>query len=326
MRRRAFITLLGGAAAWPLAARTQQTGKVPRVGLLDYGSPSAGRHLWQVFSERLREFGYVEGENIAFEYRWANGKIERLPALATELVRLKVDLIAVGTVAAALAAKDATKTIPIVFRGAADPVGAGLVQSLARPGGNITGVSAILPGLNGKRLQLLKEIVPGGLRFAALWEQPNPLNRPVAREAEDAAQALGVSLSVIGVRDANELGAAFSAMRTQGASALLVLPGVIFLGERRRLAALALENQLPMVCPQRDYVEAGGLASYGPNLSDDARRAAVYVAKILKGARPADLPVDQASTFEMVVNLKTAKALGLTIPQLILLRADEVIE
>jgi putative ABC transport system substrate-binding protein len=326
MRRRKFITLLGGAAAWPLAARTQQTGKVPRVGLLDYGSPSAGQHLWQVFSERLRELGYVEGENIAFEYRWANGKIERLPALATELVRLKVDLIAVGTVAAALAAKDATKTIPIVFRGAADPVGAGLVQSLARPGGNITGVSAILPGLNGKRLQLLKEIVPGGLRFAALWEQPNPLNRPVAREAEDAAQALGVSLQVIGVRDANELGAAFSAMRTQGASALLVLPGVIFLGERRRLAALALENQLPMVCPQRDYVEAGGLASYGPNLSDDARRAAVYVAKILKGARPADLPVDQASTFEMVVNLKTAKALGLTIPQLILLRADEVIE
>jgi putative tryptophan/tyrosine transport system substrate-binding protein len=327
VRRRDFIALLAGAAvARPVGARAQQAAKVPRIGVLDYASAFGVEHLWQAFRERLRELGYVEGENIAFEYRWADGEIERLPTLAAELVRLNVDIIAVSTMAAALVAKDATKTIPIVFRVAGDPIAAGLVQNLARPGGNLTGVSALTLDLAGKRLELLREIVPGVSRFAVLWERSRPISTLVARDTEFAARALGVSLQAIGVRDRNEFGDAFSAMRRERAGGFVVAPSAVFLIERRRLAELALENALPSMFPQRDYVMAGGLMSYGANLADDARRAAIYVDKILNGARPADLPVNQASKFELVVNLKTAKMLGLTIPESFLLRADEVIE
>jgi putative ABC transport system substrate-binding protein len=328
MRRRDVLILLGGAAiAWSLAAFAQQTGKVARIGVLDYASASSVQHLWQAFRQRLRELGYVEGKTIAFESRWAGGKIERLPELAAELVRLRVDIIVAASAPAALAAKDATKTIPIVFFAAGDALDAGLVTSLPRPGGNITGVSTgVTGGFGGKRLELLKELVPGGSRFVLLWDQPNPYSRLIAQETEAAAQALRVSLQTVGVRGPDELDAAFSAMRRERVGGLVVTPSSMLFGERKRLADLALENRLPTVFPVRGFAEVGGLMSYGANLSDDARRAAVYVAKILKGAKPADLPVDQATKFELVINLRTAKALGLTIPPTVLARADEVIE
>jgi putative ABC transport system substrate-binding protein len=327
MRRRAFIMLAAGAAAaWPLAARAQQQGKIHRIGILALSSAAASQHQWHGFRERLRDLGYVEGENIAFERRSADGKIDRLPGLAAELVRLRVDILVAGTTQAALAAKDATKTIPIVFRAVSDPIRVGLIPSLARPGGNITGTTNQSLDLAGKRLELLKEIAPAVSRFASLWEQTHIIYEFQASETEVAARALGVPMHAVAVRNASELVEAFAAMRGKGADALLVLPSAMFLHERKRLADLALKSKLPTVFPQRDYVEAGGLMSYGENFVDEARRAAVYVAKILKGANPADLPVEQPTKFELIINLRTAKTLGLVIPESFLLRADEVIE
>jgi putative ABC transport system substrate-binding protein len=281
------------------------------------------------FRQGMRDLGYVEGRNFVLEFRDAEGKLERLPALAAELVALKVDVIMVGGTLAALAAKQATTTIPIVFASAVDPVADGLVTSLARPGGNVTGLSALAPELAGKRLELLKQAVPGVGRVAVLWQPGGFGERTVndlRREADVAARALGVRLQFFEARGPDDFDRAFSDMANARASATTLLGGTMFLIERRRLVDLAAKNRLPAVYGLREYVDAGGLMSYGPNNADLFRRAATYVVKILKGAKPGDLPVEQPTKFELVINLKTAKALGITIPQSVLGRADEVIQ
>jgi putative tryptophan/tyrosine transport system substrate-binding protein len=324
--RRAFLgTVAGGLLAAPLAAEAQQAAKVPRIGWLSvYPGISP-----QAFRQGLRDLGYVEGRNVVIEYRDAGGKPERFPALAAELVALKVDVILVGSTPQALAAKQATKTIPIVFIGTADPVGSGLVTSLARPGGNVTGSSNLGQELVGKRLEQLTQAVPGVSRVAVLWH-PGTLGDRTEKEmlkaADVAARAVGVGLQFVEARGPADLDRAFSDMTTARAGALTVLPSNMFTNERRRLVDLAAKTRLPAVYPWRDFVDAGGLMSYGPNLADLNRRAATYVDKILKGAKPDDLPVEQPTKFELVINLKTAKALGLTIPQSVLGQADEVIQ
>ena len=328
MRRREFIALVGGAAAWPLGASAQQAAKVPRIGWLA-GDLAPGQHLPEAFRQGLRDLGYVEGRNVAIEYRDAEGKSVRLPALAAELVALKVDVILAPGTPHALAAKQATKTIPIVFASAVDPVADGLVTSLARPVGNVTGLSALSPELVGKRLELLKQAVPGVSRIAVLW-QPGGLGQRTAedmlKEVEVAGRELGVRLQLVEARGPADVDQAFSDMTRAHAGALTSFGSAMFLGERSRLVNLAAKNRLPAVYGLREYVDAGGLMSYGPNFVDLFRRAATYVDKILKGAKPADLPVEQPTKFELVINLKTAKTLGLTIPPTLLSRADEVIE
>ena len=329
MHRRAFIsTLAGGLLAAPLAAEAQQAAKVARIGYL---SPNlaADPIVQEAFGQGLRDLGYVEGRNLVIEYRDAEGKLERLPALAAELVALKVDVIVVPTsTLAALAAKQATRTLPIVFIGTADPVASGLVMSLARPGGNVTGLSNLAPELVAKWLELLKQAVSGVSRVAALW-QPGILGERTEKDmltrAEVAAQALGVRLQIVEARGLENFDRAFSDMTRARADALTVLPSSMFNNERRRLVDLAVKNRLPAVYQWRHFADAGGLMSYGPNRPEWYRRAAGYVDKILKGAKPADLPVEQPTKFELVINLKTAKALGLTIPPSLLSRADEVI-
>ena len=326
--RRAFIgTLAGGLVAAPLAAEAQQAAKVARIGILG-ANPAASPRL-EAFLQGLRDLGYVEGRNVVIEYRNHEGKVERLPALAAELVALKVDVIVASNTGAALAAKQATRTLPIVFAAAADPVTSGLVTSLARPGGNVTGLSILAPELVGKCLELLKQAVPGVSRVAVLW-QPGALDertdKDMLKAADVAARALGVRLQFVEARGPADFDRAFSDMTRARAGALTVLTSVMFVNERRRLVDLATKNRLPAVYPQRDFVDAGGLMSYGPNGPDLFRRAATYVDKILKGAKPGDLPVEQPTKFELVINLKTAKALGLTIPQSLLGRADEVIQ
>jgi putative ABC transport system substrate-binding protein len=330
MERRTFMAMLtGGLVAAPLAAEAQQAAKVARIGYLT-GSLAAGPHLPEAFRQGLRDLGYVEGRNLVIEYRDAEGKFERLPALAAELVALKVDVIMAGGTPQPLAAKQATRTIPIVFAGAVDPVGSGLVTSLARPGGNVTGLSALSPELVGKTLEQLTQAVPGVSRVVALWHPggfPERTGKDILKEAEVAARALGVRLQFVEARGPEDFDRAFSDMTRARAGALTVLPSTtMFVIERRRLVDLAAKNRLPAVYPSREYVDAGGLMAYGPNLADLFRRAATYVDKILKGAKPGDLPVEQPTKFELVINLKAAKALGLTIPQSLLLRADEVIQ
>jgi len=327
--RRAFIrTLTGGLLASPLAAEAQQAGKIARIGYLGT-SLAANPHLHEALRQGLRDFGYVEGRNVVIEYRSAEGKAERLPALAAELVALKVDVIVAGNTRAALAAKQATRALPIVFAAAADPVASGLVTSLARPGGNVTGLSFLAPELVGKCLEQLKQVVPGVSRVAVLWH-PGILGerteQDMLKEVEVAARALGVRVQFIEARGPADFDRAFSDMTRARAGALTVLTSAMFVSERRRLVDLAARNRLPTVFPWREGVDAGGLMSYGPDLADLFRRAATYVDKILKGAKPADLPVEQPTKFELVINLKTAKALGLTIPQSVLGRADEVIQ
>jgi putative ABC transport system substrate-binding protein len=300
-----------------------QPPKVHRIGFLETGSPRP--HIWEAFRQGLRDLGYQEGQNIAFELRYAHGKNERLPGLAAELVGLKVDVIVTAATAAALAAKQATTTIPIVMASGGDPVGTGLVASLARPGGNVTGLTTQSRDLAGKRLQLLREVVPGVSRFAILWHQPSELDRHTLRETEVAARALGVALQALGVRGPTEFDAAFSAMSRERAGALVVTTSPIFFAERKRLMELVAKHRLPTVFGFKMYVDAGGLMSYGASTPDLFRRAATYVDKILKGAKPADLPVEQPTRFELVINLRTAKAIGLTIPQSVLFRADTVI-
>jgi putative ABC transport system substrate-binding protein len=327
--RREFIgTVAGGLLAAPFAAEAQQAAKVARIGYLA-GNLAAFPHLPEAFRQGLRDLGYVEGRNVVIEYRDAEGKYDRLPALAAELVALKVDVILAGGTPQALAAKQATGTIPIVFAGVSDPVTSGLVASLARPGGNVTGLATLVPELVGKCLEQLKQAVPGVSRVAVLWHPGVTGERTakdVLKRAEVAARALGVRPLFVEARGPEDFDRAFSDMTRARAGALTALPSVMFILERRRLVDLAAKNRLPAVYPWRDFVDAGGLMSYGPNIADLFRRAATYVDKILKGAKPADLPVEQPTKFELVINLKTAKALGLTIPQSLLQRADEVIQ
>ncbi len=322
-----LVTLSLALLAAPLTAEAQQAAKIARIGYLA-PNLAAGPHLPEAFRQGLRDLGYVEGRNVVIEYRDAERKFERLPALAAELVALKVDVIVVVGTPAALAVKQATRTLPIVFIGVGDPVTSGLVTNLARPGGNVTGSSALIPELVGKCLEQLTQAIPGVSRVAVLWE-PGGLSertdKDMLKAADVAARALGVRLQVVAARGSADFDRAFSDMTSARAGALTVLPSPIFTSERKRLVDLAAKNRLPAVYPWREFVDAGGLMSYGPNLADMHRRAATYVDKILKGAKPADLPVEQPTKFELVINLKTAKALGLTIPPALLGRADEVI-
>jgi len=312
----------------PIATQAQQAAKIARLGFLA-NSSTALAHLREAFLQGLRDLGYVEGRNVVIEYRYAEGTLDRFPVLAAELVALKVDVIVAPPTPAAQAAKQATRTIPIVFAGSGDPVANGLVTSLARPGGNVTGLSGLSPELVGKCLEQLKQAVPGVIRVAVLWQpggQGERADRDMLKEAEVAARALGIRLQFVEVRGTADFDRAFSDMTTAGAGALTVLPSNMLNTERRRLADLAAKSRLPAVYQLREYVDAGGLMAYGANLADLNRRAATYVDKILKGAKPDDLPVEQPTKFELVVNLKTAKALGLTIPPSVLGRADDIIQ
>jgi putative ABC transport system substrate-binding protein len=325
--RRAFLaTLTGGLLAAPLAAEAQQAGKVWRIGYLDQGSAARNRPYLEALRQGLRDLGWVEGQNIAFEVRFAEGKTDQLPSLAAELVRLGVDIIVTSTTPAALAAKQATKTIPIVIGFAADPVGSGIVASLARPGGNITGWTHLGLDLRPKYLALLKEAVPTAHRFAVLWNPTNPVHKPSLKGIEAAAERLKVELHLVGVQDPKDLESTFSAMAGGRVEALVVFPDGMFLAQTPLIIGLAARHRLPTMYGVKEYAEAGGLMTYGPNVSDMFRSGASFVDKILKGAKPAELPVEQPTKFELVINLKTAKALGLTVPQALLARADEVIE
>jgi putative ABC transport system substrate-binding protein len=319
-----IVMLTLSLIATPLAAEAQPAGQVYRIGYLTTTSPPA--HVWDALLDGLRERGYSEGRNIVFEHRFSEGNAERFPEFAAEMVRLRVDLIIVSTTPAAIAAKNATQTIPIVFPTAIDPVGAGLVASLARPRGNITGLSILAPELNGKRLELLKDVVPGLTRVAVLWNAANPANALAWQETQAAARALGLLLHSQDVRDPQDLEGAFALTAQARPDALLVLGDALINMHRQQIAEFVTQQHLPSVFATREWVVAGGLMSYGHSLPDLYRRAATYVDKILKGAKPADLPVEQAMKFDLVINLKTAKALGLTIPPIVLFRADEVIQ
>src|SRR6266852_2005724 len=308
MERRTFLaTLAGWLLAAPLAAEAQPREKVPRVGYLSPGSPSEPfrRRRFEAFRQGLRELGYVEGQNIAIESRWAEGKYDRYPALAADLVRSKVDVIVAVSAAATQAAQQATRTIPIVMSLANDPVGSGLVPSLARPGGNVTGISMMGADLVGKQLQVLKEVVPKVSRVALLRNPTNPASAAQLREAEAAARALGVQLQTLEARNPQEIDNAFAAMTRERAGALLILSDAIFTNERRQIAELAMKKRLPAISSAAEYAEAGGLMAYGANLLDLERRAAIYIDRIPKGAKPADLPVEQPTKLELVINLRT---------------------
>ena len=323
-----ILLLLGGLFS-PVGAGAQQAAKVARIGWLTPDRSSPQEHRRETFLQGLRDLGYVEGRNVVIEYRSAEGKLERLPGLAAELVSLKVDVIVATVTAAALAAKQATQAIPIVAPMVSDPVATGLVTSFARPGGNVTGLSFFTPELVGKLMELLKEAVPGVSRFALLWQPPafaEHQGKALLKAAEVAARTLGVRLQVVEARGPDDFDRAFSEMTRARTDALIVLTSARLLQERRRLVDLTAKSRLPAMYPLREYVDAGGLMSYGPNPLDLFRRAATYVDKILKGAKPADLPVEQPTKFELVINLKAAKALGLTIPASVLVRADQVIE
>jgi putative tryptophan/tyrosine transport system substrate-binding protein len=326
MRRRDFITVLGAAgAAWPLATRAQQAGKVPRIGYLTASSPSAPST--EAFRRGLRELGYVEGKTIVVEYRFANGEFDRLPGLAAELVQLKVDLIVAAVTQASLAARDATKTIPVVIAAVSDPVGSGLVPNLARPGANVTGTSSMSTDLVGKSLEVLKEAVPAASRVAVLWNPKNAVfQEQMLREAQAAGRAMGIRLETFSARGPGEFDVVFAAIIAERVGALLVLADPILIDHKSRIIEFAEKSRVPAIYGTRDHAVAGGLMTYGPDTMEQFRRAAIYVDRILKGANPADLPVEQPTKFDFVINLKTAKALGLNIPPTLLARADEVIE
>jgi putative tryptophan/tyrosine transport system substrate-binding protein len=322
MKRRDFITFLGGAAAWPRALRAQQ--KVPVIGVIGSPSPGAVAADIAAFHEGLSEAGYVEGLNVAIEYRWAEGRLDQLPALAADLVARKVDVIAAlaGT-PPALAAKGATSTIPIVFS-MGDPVGLGLVASLARPGGNLTGVSSL--DLSPKRIEMVSELVPGAKVIALLVNPNNAIAASTIQNSQEAARTKGVELLVLKASTESEIDAAFATLSQARAGALMQPSDVLFNNRLDQLVALASRHAVPTIYDWREYPAAGGLISYGPSRTGLWRQVGIYVGKILKGAKPADLPVEQPTRFELVVNLNTAKALGLTVPPSILARADEVIE
>jgi putative ABC transport system substrate-binding protein len=325
--RRTFIASAAFALfVAPLAANAQQTAKVFRIGLLGNISLAEpeGARLWGAFIQGLRDLGYVEGQNITIELRSSEGKYERLPDLAAELVRLKVDVIVVPADQNALAAEHVTRAIPIVMIG--NPVGSGLVASLARPGGNITGLSVLAPEIVGKQLELLKELIPRVSSVTILWNPTNPGHSRALEEARIAARSLGIKLQISGARGPDEFEGAFAAMTRERVGAVLVLLDGMFLLHQSRIIDLAAKSRLPAMYSRRSDVTGGGLMAYAPSLPDIFRRAATYVDKILKGAKPDDLPIEQPTKFEFVINLKTAKALGLAIPQSVLLRADEVIQ
>jgi putative ABC transport system substrate-binding protein len=327
-RRRFLLTSLAGALAAPLAtAAAQPPEKVPRVGFLGPRTRSDDAGVTDAFLQGLRELGWVEGKTIVIEYRWAEGRPDRLPDLVTELVRRKVDVIFAGSNAVAVAAKNATGTIPIVMATGGDPVGQGLVATLARPGGNVTGLSfSVGMDIVGKWLELLKEAVPKVRRVAVLSNPANPGHAPAIENVNVAARSVGVQLQHLEARGPSEFDSAFAAMARERAEALLVLLDPFFGFRRARLSELAAKSRLPAMYGSREYPEAGGLMSYGADFRHSYRRSATYVDKILKGAKPADLPIEQPTKFELVINLNTAKALGLTIPPSLLLRADQVIE
>ncbi len=311
----------------PLAADAQQPTKVPRIGFLVFSSPSTIISArFEGFRQGLRELGYIEGKNIVIERRFAEEKRERLPQLAAELVRLKVEVIVTGGPTSTRAAKEATVTIPIVMGHDTDPVGSGFVASLARPGGNITGLSSLAPEISGKRLELLKEIVPKLSRVAVFGTSTQAGNAQSLKETELAAAAFGVQLQYLDILDRKDIETAFREARKWRADGVLGLPSPVMIAERKQVADLAAKSRLPAMYTASEFVDAGGLISYGPNFVDLYRRAATYVDKVLKGSKPADLPVEQPTKFELVINLKTAKALGLTIPQSVLFRADQVVK
>lgn len=328
MNRREAVVALAVLATAPFAAEAQQAVRIPRIGFLA-GNLSAGQHLVAAFRQGLHDLGYDEGRNIVIEYRDAKGETDRLLALAAELVALKVDVIVAAGTQHVLAAKQATTTIPIVFADVADPVARGFVTSLARPGGNITGLSNLNTDLVGKWLELLLQAVPGSKRVALLWQPgylPERAERDVIQRAEVAAQALGVRLLFVEARRQEDFDRAFAEMTRARVDAVIVWGGVLFIAERKRIAEMAARHRLPSSYPMSEFVDAGGLISYAPNVAENFRRTAAYVDRILKGAKPADLPVEQSSKLELVINVKTAKALGLTIPPSLLQRADRLVE
>jgi putative tryptophan/tyrosine transport system substrate-binding protein len=326
MRRRAFIGLLGGAAlAWPLTARAQQPGKYRTIGFLGAATPSAASQWVAALVERLRELGWIEGRTVAIEYRWAEGRNERLAEIAAEFVRLNVDVIVTWGTASVLAAKQATLVIPIVFASAGDPVGTALVASLARPGGNVTGSSNQAADIAGKRLELSREFIPGLRHLAILANISSPIGVLQMGEAQAAARTLGLEVTRLEIVRSQDITPALETLKGR-AQALYVVSEALVFTHRTRIHTLATAARLPTMHDYREYVEAGGLMSYGPNFPASFRRAADFVDKILRGASPADLPIEQPTKFDLVINLTTARALGLTVPDALLARADEVIE
>jgi ABC-type uncharacterized transport system substrate-binding protein len=327
MRRRQFITLLGGAAAaWPVAARTQQQAKVPRIGFLGNSTPELEANLIGPFREGLREFGYEAGRTIVIEYRWAEGKYERFPALIAELIASKVEVIVTAGTPAALAVKKAASSIPLVMIAVGDPVATGFVASLARPGGNVTGLTSIAADLEGKRLELLREVVPTVSHVAVFWNSGNAAHVQLEKEVRAAAKVMRLKVLSLGVRSREEIETGFTTILKERPDALCVLADRLLLHHRKSIMDFASQHRLPGVHAYRELVEAGGLMSYGPSYAGMHKRAAYFVDRILKGTNPGDLPVEQPATFELILNLKAAKALGLAIPPSVILRADEVIE
>jgi putative tryptophan/tyrosine transport system substrate-binding protein len=326
VKRREFITLLGGTAvAWPLSARAQQAGKLPTIGFMGSATALAGSQLVAAFVQRLRELGRIENRTVAIEYRWAEGRDERFAEIAAEFVRLKVDVIATSATGPTLAVMQATSSIPIVFAGVGDAVGSGIVANLARPSGNVTGLSVLFTDLAGKRLELLHEILPGLRRLAILTNIGNPSAMLEVHEVEATVRTLGLESVTPEVRQPEHIAPAVESLK-DGVDALYVISDPVINTNRIRINTLALRARIPTMHSLREYVEVGGLISYGPNVSDMFRRAGELVDKILRGAKTADIPVEQPTKFDLVINLTTAKALGLEIPQTLLARADEVIE
>jgi putative ABC transport system substrate-binding protein len=326
MKRREFITLLGGAAAWPLAAGAQQPA-MPVIGLLQLGSPEGLANRVGAFRKGLSESGYIEGQNVAIEFRWAHNDVDRLPELAADLVGRRVTLIATFSMPAALAAKNATTTIPIVFSAAGDPVQTGLVASLNRPGGNVTGVTDFGVALAAKRLGLLHELLPSAARFAVLVNRGvSPSIELLIREVQEAATVIGQQVDVLTAANSHEIDAAFASLLQRHADALMVSPQALFVSRRAQILTQTARHAVPAMYPDREFVEAGGLMSYGSDTFDRQRQAGLYAGRVLKGEKPSDLPIMRTTKFELVINLQTAKVLGLEVPPTLLARADEVIE
>ena len=326
VRRRQFVFAAAALLASPLAAHAQQSAKIPRIGLLSSFSPSDTALWHKAFRQGLLELGWVDGKNIRIEYRHAEGRTDRLPDLAADLVGLKIDIIVAAITPEAQAAKNATKTIPIVGASLGDPVELGLVESLAHPGGNLTGLTNVAAEQAGKRLELLKEIIPKLSRVAVLWDPQNQTSTLAWKEVQLPARQLGVQLHSLEVRSPNDFDKAFKGATNMRAGALVTMPGLLFVANLKRIADFAAKSRLPSLFHLREFADAGGLVAYGADRADLFRRAAAYVDKILKGAKPADLPVQQPNKFDLVINLKTAKQLGIEIPKAVLFRADEVIQ
>jgi putative ABC transport system substrate-binding protein len=322
MKRREFITLLGGVAAWPVAARAQQAKKIPRIGVLWPNPPAT----FDFMRQGLNDFGYVEGQNMAFEFRWAEGKLDQLPELAADLVRLKVDVIVTLAPQATLAAKQATQTIPIVFVAMGDPIASGVVTSLARPGANLTGTTRMLPEMSAKHVELLKDAVPSLTKLAVLWNPINSSHQPALQAVHATARSLSLQIKPLEVRAAAELDGTFDMIVRERADGVLFIADPVFFIQLKRMAELVGSNRLPAIANFIEFPKLGGLMGYAPSIPNEFRHAANHIDKILKGAKPADLPVEQPTKFQLVINLKTAKALGITVPASVIVRADEVIE